>query len=334
MIRRAGACAAIAAVGALVLPGGAGANVFDIPTAVPAQFRTLVRTRLQMPPPHHEFESRLELEAKHGYEVTVVGEGGVVAVEVTKPTPPGKQNAIERLFGVRGAVTAYVARGTVTPRRIAASFGKFGTIDVRFRPSGGVVKSPSRKRCRGVDHFTSQLGVFVGGLRFSGERNYVAFHSHRVKGRVRSPLRLHCASSRFRSRSAARPLARPVSQHPSFVPTFLIASNRHGVSAAELIALSGGKTTLFLAITEEGLGSIARIRYALATERSKKAMALNDALTSASIEPPSPFHGKGSYRAAPDGTTSWTGPLSVSLPGAPRLPLAGDEFRATLESGF
>ncbi len=334
MTRRAGVCAAIAVIGILVPPAGAAANVLDLPTVVPAQFRAQVRARLHMPPPPHGFETHLELRARNGYEITVIGEGGVVAVEVSKPAPGGKESALERLFGIRRAVTAYVARGIVTPRRIAASFGEFGKLDLRLRPSGRVVKSPSRKRCRGADHFTSQLGVFVGGLRFSGEKNYVAVRSHRVKGRIRSPLRLRCASSRFRFRPAASSGARPATQHPSFFPTFLSASNRHGVAGTELIAIAGRKATLFLAVTEEGLGSMARIRYALATEHSKNAIALNDALTLASIEPPSPFHGKGTYRAFPDGTTSWSGPLSVSLPGAPRLPLTGAEFETILETSF
>jgi len=333
VIRRAGVFAAIAAIGILALPGGAAGNVLDLPTVVPAQFRAQVRARLQMPPPRHGFESHLELKAKHGYEITVIGEGDVVAVEVSKPAPGGKESALEKLFGIRRAVTAYVARGTVTPRRIAASFGKFGKLDMRFRPSGQVVKSRSRKRCKGADHFTSQLGVFVGGLRFSGEKNYIVVRSHRVKGRIRSPLRLRC-SSRFRFRPASSTRARPASQHPSFFPTFLSASNRHGVAGTELIGIAGRKATLFLAVTEEGLGTMARIRYALAIEHSKKAIAINDAVTSASIEPPPPFHGKGIYRALPDGTTSWSGPLSVSLPGAPRLPLTGEEFETILETSF
>jgi hypothetical protein len=333
VIRRAGACAAIAAIGILALPGAAAGNVLDIPTVVPAQFRAQVRARLHMPPPRHGFEAHLELEAKHGYEVAVIGEGDIVAVEVSKPAPGGKENALEKLFGIRRAVTAYVARGTVTPRRIVASFGKFGKLDMRFRPSGRVVKSRSRKRCRGADHFTSRLGVFVGGLRFSGEKNYLVVRSHRVKGRIRSPLRLRCAS-RFRFRPATSTRARPVSQHPSFFPTFLSASNRHGVAATELIGIAARRAALFLAITEEGLGSMARIRYALAIEHSKEAIVMNDALTLASIEPPPPFHGKGTYRAAPDGTTSWSGPLSVSLPGAPRLRLTGEEFETVLETSF
>jgi hypothetical protein len=331
VIRPRQACAAITAIGMVALPSAAMASAFDSP-ALPPQLRSFVRARTQAPPPRQGFEARVELKAQHGYEVAVVGEGDLVAVEVSRRIPHGKENAFEKLFGARQAVTVYVTRGTVTPRRIAASFGKFGKVDLRFRPSGRVVQSDARKRCRGTDHFTSRLGVFVGTFRFSGEKNYVSLDSHRARGRIRSPVRLRCASSLFRS--SARSRARPVPQHPSFTPTFLEAGQRHGVSSTELLTFRAGKTTLFLAATEEGLGSMARIRYALATGPSKQVLALNDALTMASIEPPAPFHGKGTYRAAPDGTTSWTGSLSVSLPGAPRLPLTGEEFKATLESGF
>ncbi len=79
---------------------------------------------------------------------------------------------------------------------------------------------------------------------------------------------------------------------------------------------------------------MARIRFALATASSKKAFSFNEALTGAAIAPPEPFHGKGAYRAASDGTTTWTGPLSVSFPGAPLLPLTGEAFKATLTTGF
>jgi hypothetical protein len=125
-----------------------------------------------------------------------------------------------------------------------------------------------------------------------------------------------------------------VREQPSFTPTFLTASWRHAVSSLELITVRIGATTLFAAVNEESLGSMARMRFALTTAPSKKAFALNEALTEATIMPPAPFHGEGTYRAASDGTTTWTGPLSVSLPGAPRLPLTGAEFKATLAAGF
>lgn len=323
---------ALMVLGVCAVPALASADGLDFPAAAPPQFRALLRAKLHMPPPRHKFESRFELAAQHGYTVTVVGEGDIVALEVSRPLSHGKGNLIEKLLGFRQAVTAYVARGTVSEHRIVASFGKFGKVDVRFQPSGRVVESGHRRRCQGTDHFTKQFGVFVGGVRFSGEGHYVAVRSHRAKGMVRSPLHLECRSRpphRFES-----PRARPVREQPSFAPTFLAATARHGVSALELITLQIGKTTLFAAINEEGLGSMARIRFALTTGPSKKTLSFNDALTAATITPPAPFHGKGDYRAASDGTTTWTGPLSVSFPGAPRLPLTGEGFEAALTSGF
>jgi hypothetical protein len=336
-MRRLSAFAALVAVGLCVLPSIAIAGVLDIPAAAPPQFRAALRAKLQMPPPRQGFESRFDLKAQHGYTVSVVGEGDIVTVEVSRPQAHGKESLLEKLVGSAQDVTAYVARGTVSPHRIAASFGKFGKVDVRFKPSGQVVESDRRRRCRGTDHFTSQLGVFVGGVRFSGEQHYVAVRSHRAKGRVRSPLRLDCSSrshSFSSSSSSSSSRARPVHEQPSFTPTFLTATWRHAVSSLELITLQLNKTTLFAAINEESLGSMARIRYALATTSSKKALALNDALTEATIAPPAPFHGKGTYRAASDGTTTWTGPLSVSFPGAPRLSLTGEQFKASLETSF
>ena len=315
------------------LPAFATANALDIPALAPPQFRALLRAKLHMPPPRHGFESSFELKAQHGYTVTVAGEGDIVALEVSRPLAPSKGGPLEELLGsFNQSVTAYVSRGTVTEHRIAASFGKFGKVDVRFRPTGRVVESGHRPRCRGADHFTSQLGVFVGGVRFRGEGRYVAVRSHRAKGSIRSPLRLHCGSSGPHVISRSR--ERPVREQPSFVPTFLTATHRHAVSALELITLQVDKTTLFAAINEESLGSMARMRFALATAPSKKSFAFNEALTGATITPPKPFRGKGTYRAAADGTTTWAGPLTVSFPGAPRLPLTGEDFEATLTAGF
>jgi hypothetical protein len=330
-MRRPFAFTALVTLCLCVLPSLAMAGALDIPAAAPPQFRALLRAKLHMQPSHHGFESSFDLKAQHGYTVTVVGEGDIVAVEVSRPLAQGKGDLLEELFG-KQAVTAYVARGTVTEHRIAASFGKFGKVDVRFRPKGPAVESGRRRRCRGVDHFTSRLGVFVGGVRFRGEGHYIAVRSHRAKGRVRTPLHLRCGSRSPQPFSSSR--ARPVGGQPSFTPTFLTATWRHAVSSLELIALRIGGTTLFAAVNEESLGSVARMRFALATAPSKKSFSFDEALTGAAIAPPEPFHGKGMYRAASDGTTTWSGPLSVSFPGAPRLPLTGEGFKATLNSGF
>jgi hypothetical protein len=328
-MRRAVACAALATLTILGLPQASMAGALDIPAAVPAEFRALLRSRLHMPKPQQGFESRFEIKAGHGYKLSVIGRGDVVAIEVTRPA--ANKSPLERLFGLDQAATAYIARGTVTPRRIAASFGKFGSVDVRFRSSGHVVRSDPGRRCRGADRFTNRLGVFLGSIRFSGEKRYVAVRAHRAKGGIRSPLHLHCASPP--RRPSTRSWARPLPRHPSFTPASLTADWRHAVAATELFVLRGRRATLFLAFSEENVGSIAELRYGLATAHSK-VFDINDALTAATITPPAPFHGKGIYAAAPDGTTSWSGPLSVSFPGLPRAPLTGPQFEVELSAGY
>jgi hypothetical protein len=334
-MRRVAFCCSALAMLALALPSAGAAGPLDIPSAVPPQFRALVRKRLHRPRPRAASEYRFDLEARKGYKVSVIGEGNIVALEVIRVR--NQKSARGRSFLRSGAVTVYVARGTVTPHRLAASFGAMGRVAMRFRPSGRIAKSKPRRHCRGADHFTSRLGVFVGNLRFKGEDRYLSLHVHRAKGHIRSPLHLHCGGFHFRSiegrGEAAGRKARPVRELPVFTPTILAATDRHGVSAVELLAFQIGKRTLFLAIDEQSHGSTAEVRYAISLSKTK-AFTFNEALTSATLQPPKPFRGKGSYRAAADGTSSWSGSLSASFPGLSRLSLAGPEFETALVSGF
>lgn len=305
-------------------------SVLDIPAIVPPKFRATARAHLHMPRPHRPFESRFDIDVQRGYRLTVVAEANTVALEIHRPRKRTRQGAL--LAGLNEAVTGYVARGTVTPTRIVASFGKFGAVDVRFRPSGRVVKSHFRRHCRGADHMTSRLGVFVGNVRFRGEKRFIAVRAHRAKGSVRSPLHLNCAGGPVRLSSRTYG-ARPVRERPDTVPTFLSVGWRHTVDSTELLAFGAGTRTLLLVVDQKSLGRMAEVRYALSITPGK-ALVANEALTSATLKPPAPFEGKGIYSAAPDGSRRWSGSLSVVFPGAPRLPLTGDGFRAELGAGF
>jgi len=321
-------CSLLALLLLAMMPSASGAAGLDIPAAVPPQFRALVRERLHTPKPHGRGEYRFDIETEQHYDLSVIAIGNIVVLEVIRASD---RAAIQDRSLKRGvAATAYVARGTVTPRRITASFGDLGRVAVRFRPSGRIATSKPRRHCRGTDHYTSHLGVFVGKVRFRGEDHYVSVRAHRAKGRVRTPLHLHCA---FFLRPPRGRAARPVRDLPPFAPTVLAAGHRQALSASELLVFQFGKRTLFLAVTEESHGKVAKVRYAIATAPNR-AFTFNEVLNHAVLDPPAPFHGKGIYSATADGVASWSGPLSVSYPDAPRLPFTGPEFKAELASGF
>lgn len=331
MIRRAVGSAVLAIVALLALASASQADSLPLPVSTPPQLRALLRERTQPSPTRSNFESRFAMKVGHGYEMAVIGQGQVVQVEIGRPSslrqgPPG-----DSPIGTSEALTFYIARGTVTPHRVAASFGRFGKVDVRFKPAGPPIDSRSRHRCRGVDHFTIQRGAFVGSVRFAGEGNYVTAHSHRVRGRVRTPLRLRCAPPHFHSRAGS--LQRAVRQTDAGFQASLSASWRHGVDSTSLFSFGIRKSQLTAAFTEESLGSVALIHLGLAISKPR-VLSVDDALTSATLTPPAPFHGKGTYSAAPDGTKTWTGPLSVSFPGAPRRALTGEQFKVKVNASL
>jgi hypothetical protein len=309
------------ALGLLALPAGATASQttfpFRLPAGTPAKFRALLSSR--MAPAHGQpsFHPGFALKAHDGYRIGVVGFGTAVALEVVR--------------GHASSVTAYVARGTVTPNRIEASFGELGRVAVRFRPSKHRTWVKPHRVCHGKERVVVRRGVYVGVIRFKGENGYVSVRAHRAKGQVRS------IAPQCRRRKGARRVLRAV--HPSQQGPFweeitvLGASWRHAIDSAAFAVITLASHAEFLAVAEQSEGGLAIVRFAVASG-SSKALTINDPLTLARVSPPKPFRGTGTYRAAPDGTTTWTGSLAVSFPGAPSYPLAGPPFEAELAAGF
>lgn len=252
-----------------------------------------------------------------GYKIGVSTFGSAVIFEVWRG---GEE---------RGTFAAYLARGVAAPERLQATFGRFGKVSMRFRESRN--RSRSRKKvCRFGRAIFKRRGVFVGNLRFKGEDGYLSVRLHRAKGAVVTPA----GRCRFRP----PPGGGDDSSFREFISIFfhpegaLLAIARDGVDSTSLLALEGERKSYFLADNEETRGKLAIMRVATLLKRSP--LQTNTALTSASLSPPAPFHGTGRYQAAPDGTHTWSGNLTVNFPGAPRLPLTGPEFETFLEAPF
>jgi hypothetical protein len=295
------------------LPGGA-AQAAAIPGVLPQLLPPRLLTEVGKPvPPAPVFRSGFSLSRPHGYEVRVFTFGSAVILEV--------------LHGGQGhfSATAYLARGVAAPHRLQATFGKFGKISMRFRPprKGSGVKSV----CRFGDRLTQRHGLYTGHFTFRGEGNYLSLDLHRAKGSIVIPAG-HCRRRHHLTQAEAERELEAL-----FEPaTGLLASSREGVATTSFLGFQRRDRAVFLASREETHGRLAIIRFAFAV--GSKGLHANEAVTAASISPPAPFHATARYRAAPDGTTTWTGPLSVNFPGAPRFPLTGPNFEVFLEVPF
>jgi len=306
----------------LALPALASADApgvpLPLPAGVPPQLRAELRAETGTSAPRGPFMPKFHLHAQGGYGVSVSGIGSTVTVEVARDH--GR------------AATVYIARGTVTPGRVQASFGDLGRVAMRFLPSGQISLSKPLRHCNGASLYKSRLGVFAGSFQFKGENGYISVHAHRAKGAIRDSLAPHCV--RQGPRGPAQSVARSSGDgFQSIEPESLAASWRHGVSSASFAAIGFRKDILYLTFAEQSEGALAKIRFAF-TSGPAKALSINDALTQARVTPPAPFKGTGTYRAAPDGTTTWTGALSVNFPGAGHFPLTGPLFETELGAGF
>ncbi|HYQ78928.1 MAG TPA: hypothetical protein VEP91_07450 [Solirubrobacterales bacterium] len=323
MRRRLALCALLAATlgGSVLFPAFAGA-------AHPRVHHRIAASPVKLLPPlppshllsqHGEpvaptpfFRSGFVLKAD-GYKIGVSTFGSAVFLEVWRG---GSGRRVQ---------TAYLARGVARPERLQATFGSFGKVKMRFREARNRSWRGRVRTCRGANRFIKRRGVFRGNLRFKGEGGYVSIRIHRAKGAVVTEApkcRRHRGGGGFDIPFAS------FSQPKSAV----LAIARQGVDATAFLGVEDRRSTLFFAAREESRGKLAIVRMAVLRRRSP--IHTNEALTSAHLSPPAPFHGTGRYRAAADGTSVWSGGLSVNFPGKPRYPLTGPEYETFLEVPF
>jgi hypothetical protein len=289
-----------------------------LPPLPPRQLMTQVGAPVA---PARSFHSGFVVEASNGYKVGVMTFGDAVVLVVFR----GDQRHFKRI-----SETAYLARGIVAPERLQATFGRFGKVSMRFRESRHRPWVGKRRRCRGDGRFVKRRGVFVGNLRFKGEDGYVSVRVHRAKGAV---LTLAEKCRRHENRRARRRTAAS-GEEPFLAPpqSALFATSRDGVDTTGILALQYRGKMILLSTAEEARSKLAIVRIALV--RTRASIPVNEAVTAAKLSAPAPFHGTGRYHAAPDGTVTWSGNLSVDFPGAPRYPLTGPEFAAFIEVPF
>jgi len=309
--------------------------------------------------PRNRTLSELRFENRDGYTIAVTAFGQTVALDVSRArfraTGRGRRR---RRVRERISETTYLAHGRVTPRSIEASFGERGRIALRFRPNGRELHATRKAGCkRPSDAVIAELGSFDGELRFRGEGGFTSVEAHRVPGRsVELGGLLGCLFGSSSKRGAALPPARAplgirlpglvaerggpsvpaVPTHPGggSRSTTLVADRKQALARIVFAAqVRGDGRPRFLAVDQASEGSLGIVRLAY-VRGVPTAFSFDDILSSATVSPPPPFHGSADLRRGPRNAKSWSGPLAVSFLGAPRVPLTGTPFGASLSQGF
>ncbi|MGN6556736.1 MAG: hypothetical protein ACTHLH_01835 [Solirubrobacterales bacterium] len=261
------------------------------------------------------------LRSSNGYKITVSAD------------PEGTYNSVELTVEGHSGTALYIAQGHATASTIRARFGRLGRVAVRFEPSGRQRHAKLSKKCfrDRPPVVSSRLGSFVGTIRFRGERGYTRVSAHRAWGGIGDPLtntskKSGCdfhESKAQRKRELESVILDAASPRAGITFTAgRLFGSPPPLSPSGKSAPSGNNRILFLAGAGEKIGRLRILRFAVAFG-GPETFAFDEALDSATVSPPAPFTGSGSFLRNPDGSTSWTGTLAVSLPGLGSVPLTG-----------
>jgi hypothetical protein len=200
---------------------------------------------------------------------------------------------------------------------IHATFGSLGSVSVRFKRTSRTVDAPERG-CRMI----TERGVFLGSFSFVGEGGYTVASATNPRGKV---LRLPSGFCAFGNDRRGRLPTLPGLQSIVLGARADTDTGRASFQASSVEILRGVE---FEGSLQQRLGNMRISRSAYTT--SDKSSFVSHGKRAATVHPPAPFKGSASFRDTPTAPPTWTGSLSVSLPGAPSIPLTGEGFAARL----
>lgn len=248
------------------------------------------------------------------------------------------------LTASKGAVAVqYSVLGRASSHRVDADFGSLGEVHVRLNLKPElVVPLPGKKRCGERIGFYG--GSFHGKVDFTGEPGVASAHTHR--GGV-ALIRINRVCKHPHKRLVANGLSRIIedkahsTEEVDLLSAKLKAEGR--TVSFEALRLKGGDSselpptlTFLSADVSETLGpvTIDRTAFEITPAKVLRLSRRGKQPETAVAEPAKPFAGGASYSAEPGTPPSWSGDLSVPLPGADTVPLTGTGFSAELCRAF
>lgn len=236
----------------------------------------------------------------------------------------------------------YSVLGRASSRRLDADFGALGEVrlHIHLKPEL-VVPLFGKKRCGERIGFYG--GRSSGNLDFVGEPGVPGVHIHRAPV---SLIHITHACKHAHKRLAANGLSRSIKSEarPAEEVDRLSAElkTEGRTLSFEALRFKGSRrnprdtATFILADLTESLGRVAieRTAFTLTPEKVLRVSRRGKQPETAVAEPPKPFAGSASYSVAPETAPSWSGDLSVYLPGAGTVPLTGTGFSAEFCRAF
>jgi hypothetical protein len=211
-----------------------------------------------------------------------------------------------------------------------------GRIDVSFAQTKvRKRRSPANPVC-GSSTETVRKGTFRGTISFRAEGGFTVAHASAASGTVKEDSRRVCkelggpgwfVEDPDEPKNAYLGIAGPAGP-----PTVTFYAS--GYPETEVPVSSGGIPTVAFAATwsteRRGIQILARADRDTISSDFRVPGPVGT-LTDATVTPPAPFHGTGSYHAESPTTAAWTGDLSIEFPGTiGTVPLTGPGFTARL----
>jgi hypothetical protein len=288
------------------------------------------------------FES-FSVNGTHGYSFSVkLRDRNTLEIEASK---------LAKGLAVKSADYTVPYHQAPGSEQISARIGRLGRIDVHFVPEYTSKEPPFLPECEGAKTVIEE-GFFVGSIDFRGERDFTRVRAHHAHGAVTKSPELTCrneplpkkgekATEKVRERESSE-AGKEEEKEEAGSGTQAVGlkvkadGDRVGFEAIVLRFWTKKKSTAiigFEASASRRLGRIEEKSAAGSIFVRGKSFVFPDPqhLTQeAVIRPGPPFTGAATFRRDDEGKTTWTGDLSVELPGYGTVHLAGKGTHAAI----
>jgi len=198
--------------------------------------------------------------------------------------------------------TSYSVAGSMNGDVLAVLMGRFGRVNVKFKPTGKASSTAPPDGCKGKPAVLLR-GSFFGQMTFTGEDQYFSIKRTHAPGVVRE-ARWDCSVLRQRD------------EEPRGLRKGVSALAARSADGSRFFAVLGNvlerRLPVFLVGVSARRGAVSVERRAIAIGPSS---GLDEAQRSVTVQPSTPFYGTATFDPTGPESHRWAGTLGVSLPG-------------------